>query len=38
VSVIGQGVFEYSDHKAKNEMVNLTKEILEKAKELKLME
>ncbi|MBR9919545.1 MAG: AAA family ATPase [Bacteroidetes bacterium] len=38
VSVLGQGVFEYSDPKAKNEMVSLTKEILEKAKELKLME
>ena len=38
VSVLGQGVFEYSDPKAKSEMVSLTKEILEKAKELKLME
>jgi len=38
VSVMGQGVFEHSDPKAKTEMANLTKEILEKAKELKLME
>ena len=38
VSVLGQGVFEYSDPKAKSEMVSLTKEILEKAKELKLIE
>ena len=38
VSVLGQGVFEYSDPKAKSEMVSLTKEILEKAKKLKLME
>ena len=38
VGVLGQGVFEYSDPKAKSEMVSLTKEILEKAKELKLME
>ena len=38
VSIIGQGVFEHSDQKAKGEMVSLTKEVLEKAKELKLME
>ena len=38
VGVLGQGVFEYSDPKAKSEMVHLTKEILEKAKELKLVE
>jgi len=38
VSVIGQGVYEHSDLKAKSEMANLTKEVLEKAKKLKLME
>ncbi|MCB0517385.1 MAG: AAA family ATPase [Lewinellaceae bacterium] len=37
-SVTGQGVFEYSDPKAKSEMVNLIKEVLEMAKELNLME
>ena len=37
-SVTGQGVFEYSDPKAKSEIANLTKEVLEKAKELNLME
>lgn len=38
VSVIGRGVYEYSDAKAKNEMVNLTKEVLSLAKENNLME
>ena len=38
VGVIGKGVYEYTDPKAKNEMINLTKEILGKAKELNLLE
>jgi len=38
VSLMGQGVFEHSDLKAKSEMANLTKEVLENAKKLKLME
>ena len=33
VSVIGKGVYEYTDMKAKIEMVKLTKEVVEKAKE-----
>lgn len=38
VSISGQGVYEYSDAKAKNEMIKLTKEVLEKAQELQLLE
>lgn len=38
VSVTGKGVYEYSDDKAKKEMVSLTKEILKKAKQLNLVE
>lgn len=38
VSVTGKGVYEYSDDKAKQEMVNLTKEILKIAKQLNLVE
>lgn len=38
VSVTGKGVYEYSDAKAKKEMVNLTKEVLDKAKQLNLVE
>ncbi|MCB0853614.1 MAG: ParA family protein [Bacteroidetes bacterium] len=37
-SISGKGVYEYSDTKAKAEMVRLTKEVLEKAKEFNLME
>jgi len=37
-SISGKGVYEYSDTKAKNEMVRLTKEVLSKAKDLQLME
>ncbi|MEL6972849.1 MAG: ParA family protein, partial [Bacteroidota bacterium] len=38
VSIDGQGVFEYSDQKAKAEMVSLMQEALEIAKELQFME
>ena len=38
VGVIGKGVYEYTDKKAKGEMINLTKEMLIKAKEHNLME
>ncbi|MEM9921699.1 MAG: ParA family protein, partial [Bacteroidota bacterium] len=38
VSIIGKGVYEYSDMKAKQEMASLTKEILREAKELNLKE
>ena len=38
VSIIGKGVYEYSDEKAKKEMVNLTNEILTKAKDFNLVE
>ncbi len=37
-SISGKGVYEYSDAKAKNEMVRLTKEVLSKSKDLQLME
>lgn len=37
-SVIGKGVYEYSDIKAKEEMINLTNEILNIGKELNFME
>ncbi len=37
-SVTGKGVYEYSDPKAKNEIFNLTKEVLSKAKALNQME
>ena len=33
----GRGVYESSDNKAKDEIVKLTSEILEKAKDLKLV-
>ena len=38
VSILGQGVYEYSDNKAKSEMISLTKEVLQKATDLNLME
>jgi chromosome partitioning protein len=38
VSVIGKGVCEYTDPKAKKEIIDLTQEILTKAKELNLVE
>ena len=38
VSIEGKGVYEYSDNKAKAEMVKLTQEVLGKAKEFNLME
>lgn len=38
VSVVGKGVYEYSDEKAKKEMVSLTQEVLEKAREFNLVE
>ncbi|MEO1518955.1 MAG: ParA family protein [Bacteroidota bacterium] len=38
VSIIGKGVYEYSDMKAKQEMASLTKEVLKEANELNLME
>ena len=38
VSIIGKGVFEYSDLKAKEEIRNLTKEVLKEAKKLNLLE
>lgn len=38
VSISGKGVYEYTDLKAKEEIINLTKEVLQKAKELNLME
>lgn len=37
VSVLGQGVYEYTDIKAKQEIVSLTKEVLNHAKKLKLI-
>ena len=37
-SVIGKGVLEYGDPKAKQEMVNLTKEVLALAEEDQLLE
>ncbi|MEL6257292.1 MAG: ParA family protein [Bacteroidota bacterium] len=37
-SIEGKGVYEYSDQKAKAEMVKLTEEVLAKAKEFNLME
>jgi chromosome partitioning protein len=36
--ITGKGVYEYTDLKAKKEMIKLTKEILEKAKKLNLIE
>jgi cellulose biosynthesis protein BcsQ len=38
VSIIGKGVYEYSDTKAKKEIINLAHEILSEAKKLELME
>ena len=38
VSIIGKGVYEYSDTKAKQEMASLAKEVLNKAKALNLVE
>jgi len=38
VGITGQGVYEYTDKKAKLEMISLTKEVLSQAKKLKLME
>ena len=38
VGVVGKGVYEYTDAKAKQEIVNLTNEVLEKAKEFNLVE
>ena len=38
VSIIGKGVFEYSDAKAKKEIASLSLEVLKKAKELNLLE
>lgn len=37
-SIIGQGAYEYSDPKAKQEMISITKEILKQAKKLDLVE
>ncbi|MEO1385508.1 MAG: hypothetical protein AAFV78_19990 [Bacteroidota bacterium] len=37
-SVVGKGVLEYNDPKAKEEMVNLTKEVLALAGENQLLE
>ncbi|MEO0898681.1 MAG: AAA family ATPase [Bacteroidota bacterium] len=37
-SVVGQGVLEYADTKAKQEMINLTKEVLALAEENQLLE
>jgi chromosome partitioning protein len=36
--ITGKGVYEYTDLKAKEEMIKLTKEVLEKAKKLNLIE
>ena len=38
VGVVGKGVYEYSDAKAKQEIIDLTNEVLEKAKEINLVE
>ena len=38
VSIVGKGVYEYTDAKAKKEMIDLTREVLSKAEELNLME
>jgi chromosome partitioning protein len=38
VSIIGKGVYEYSDTKAKKEIIDLAYEILSEAKKLELME
>ena len=38
VSVVGKGVYEYTDSMAKKEMIDLTKEVLNKAKKLNLVE
>ncbi len=38
VSIIGKGVYEYSDAKAKKEITSLASEVLSKAKELNLLE
>ena len=38
VGVVGKGVYEYTDAKAKKEMADLTNEVLEKAKDFNLVE